>query len=114
MGIVNTTVVHGGRLVTTPSLARYVPLAVVNTPVHTPTVVLTDGSSSSTPENVKSMDMSIYRILSMQSDMKTLVRPTVLKNEFDQFIQYAEELTAGNLSDSNFLNLNQYLGSLGV
>lgn len=77
-------------------------------------VVQTEGSSSSGYENAKAIDSSIYRILSMQSDMKTLTTPIVIKSEFDRFLQEAIALTNGEPVAVGFDFINKYLGSLGV
>ena len=84
-------------------------------PVHVPASrVCTDGSSSSGYEETGSFDRTIYRVLSMQDDMKTLVEPIRARNEFDLFIQYAEAKTDGTLSDTNFDSLDEFLGNIGV
>lgn len=81
--------------------------------IHVPTLVCTDGSSSSTWEDDKSMDMSIYRQFSKQDDMKTLVYPDRVRTEFDLFLQYAEAKTLGSV-DAAYDVIDGYLGSVGV
>lgn len=76
--------------------------------------VCTDGSSSSTFEDVGSFDRTIYRVFSMQDDMKILNEPVRTRNEFDLFVTYAVGKTNGTLSDTNFDSLNDYLGTIGV
>lgn len=80
---------------------------------HQPAKVCTDGSSSSPYEETLSFDKSIYRVFSMQDDMKTLVYPVRVKSEFDLFLQYAEAKTLGQV-DANFDILDAYLGTIGV
>ena len=75
--------------------------------------VCTDGSSSSNYEETGSFDRSIYRIFSMQDDMKTLVYPDRVRSEFDLFLQYAQAKTLGAV-DVSFNSLDTYLGSIGV
>lgn len=76
--------------------------------------VCTDGSSSSNYEETGSFDRSIYRVFSMQDDMKTLPAFIRAKNEFDLFIQYAEAKTAGGPANSYFDSLDLFLGTVGV
>lgn len=76
--------------------------------------VCTDGSSSSNYEETGSFDRSIYRIFSMQDDMKTLPAFVRARNEFDLFLQYAEAKTAGGPANANFDSLDLFLGSIGV
>jgi len=76
--------------------------------------VCTDGSSSSNYEETGSFDRSIYRIFSMQDDMKTLPAFVRARNEFDLFIQYAEAKTAGGPANTSFDSLDLFLGSIGV
>lgn len=88
---------------------------IVETPViHVPAGrVCTDGGSSSNYEETGSFDMSIYRVFSMQDDMKTLVYPRKVKNEFDLFLQYAEAKTLGAVNAS-YDALDEYLGTIGI
>ena len=60
-------------------------------PIHNPNKVHTDGSSSSPVEEIKSFDMTIYRVLSSWGNMKILEYPERVQNEFDIFIQKAED-----------------------
>lgn len=85
-----------------------------STVVHVPAGrVCTDGGSSSNYEETGSFDMSIYRVFSMQDDMKTLVYPRKVKNEFDLFLQYAEAKTLGAVNAS-YDALDEYLGTIGI
>ena len=94
-------------------------LPVVNTFIEPQTIpsvggrVCTDGSSSSGVTDLRSFDRTLYRVFSMQDDMKVLTYPARVRSEFDLFLQYAEAKTAGEV-DSNFNMLDEYLGSLGV
>lgn len=82
--------------------------------VHVPAGrVCTDSSSSSNYEKTGSVDSSIYRILSKQSNMKTLEYPTRIRSEFDIFLQYAEAKTLGEVNE-DFDSLDEYLGSVGI
>lgn len=83
------------------------------TPV-TYTRVCTDGTSSSGVTDNKSLDRTLYRVFSMQDDMKTLTAPVRIRNEFELFLQYAEKVTDSEVYDSRFDQLDEYLGSLGV
>jgi hypothetical protein len=83
-------------------------------PQVTGTRVCTDGSSSSGITDGKSFDKTIYRVLSMQDDMKTLEAPERVKSEFDIFIKYAQSKTAGVVYDSRFDQLDAYLGTIGI
>lgn len=83
-------------------------------PIPVFTRVCTDGSSSSDITDSKSFDKTLYRVLSMQDDMKTLQEPMRARNEFDLFIQYAEAKTDGAGYDSRFDQLDAYLGTIGV
>jgi len=76
--------------------------------------VCTDGSSSSSITDSVSIDKTVYRVLSMQDDMKVLQEPVRVRNEFDLFIEYAEKKTAGNVYDSGFDQLDAHLGTIGV
>lgn len=76
--------------------------------------VCTDGSSSSNYEETGSFDKSLYRIFSMQDDMKTLPALGRVRNEFDLYIQYAEAKTAGGPADAYFDSLDLFLGSVGL
>jgi hypothetical protein len=89
-------------------------LIVETIPVHVPASrVCTDGSSSSNYEETGSFDMSIYRILSMQNDMKTIEYPIKVCNEFDLYLQYAEDNYDG-IVNVNFDSLDEYLGTIGI
>lgn len=76
--------------------------------------VCTDGSTSSGIEDSKSFDKTLYRVFSMQDDMKTLQEPVRTRNEFELFLQYAIAKTDGQPYDSRFNQLDEYLGSIGV
>lgn len=81
---------------------------------HTPgSRVCTEGSSSSKWEDNGSFDKTIYRRFSMQDDMKTLVYPSRVRDEFDLFLQYAEAKTLGAVSE-DFDLLDAHLGLVGV
>lgn len=98
-------------------MERFMGLITETTPVyilHTQNRICTDGSTSSGYEDIHSFDKTIYRLLSMQSDMKTVQLPTVIKDEWDRFLDTATKKTAGNAYDINFEHMNEYLGSLGV
>lgn len=79
-------------------------------PVHNPNKVHTDGSSSSPVEEVKSFDMTIYRVLSSWDNMRVLEYPERIQNEFDIFLKKAEEHQAG-IVDPDFVAMNEYLGT---
>lgn len=89
---------------------------VVNAPIApvTFTRVCTDGSSSSTGKDTGSFDKSLYRMFSMQDDMKTLNTPARTRSEFDLYLEYAIKKTNSDPYDSSFDNLDSYLGSLGL
>ena len=76
--------------------------------------VCTSGGTSSKYESRKSFDKTIYRVLSMQSDMKTIVYPDRVMNEFDSFIEQAALKTAGLEYNTAFDSLDEYLGTIGV
>lgn len=103
---------------------------------HTPTCkVKTQGSSSSKFELDRTFDVTLYDVLNMQDQLKTLEYNGIAKNEFEIFLDYAEKLTAqyvekdpyetfleymGRLRSvhpvdtSGFSSLNSFIGSLGV
>ena len=81
---------------------------------HSATRVCTDGSSSSDYTSGNSFDKSIYRLLSMQDDMKTLMYPDRVKSEFDSFIEQATLKDAGLVYNTAFDSLDEYLGTIGV
>jgi len=85
-----------------------------NIAVHVATEVCTEGSCSSGYENVKSFDKTIYRILSMESDMKTLKVPTTLNSEWERFLDTAIKKASSQPYDINFDNMDTYLGTIGV
>ena len=85
-----------------------------NIPVHSQEIVCTEGSGSSLWNETGSLDMSIYRIFSMQDDMKTISYPDRIKNEFDLFIQYGDKKTKGELVTSEFNEFDAFLGKIGV
>lgn len=88
---------------------------VVDTPihVHVPTMVCTDGSSSSPYEEAKSFDKTIYRVFSQRHEMETITLPMIVRSEFDQFFMSCHNKTNGSV-DPLFDVLDAYLGSLGV
>jgi hypothetical protein len=81
---------------------------------HTQLRVATDGSSSSNAEDSISFDKSIYRILSMQDDMKTLQAPIRVRSEFDRFLDDAIKKTNGIAYNVAFDSMDSYLGTIGV
>lgn len=88
-------------------------LIVTTTHIHVPSSrVLTDGSSSSTVEDTGSFDKTIYRLFSMQDDMKTLVYPDRVKNEFDLYLQYAEAKTLGTVDAVDHTQSHRYYEAL--
>lgn len=99
------------------STATVISTAVMDTTISDHTAngrVCTDGSSSSMPEDDGSFDKSIYRVFSMQDDMKTLAYNGRPRNEFEQFLEDAENKTAGLGYNTTFDSLDIYLGSIGV
>jgi hypothetical protein len=82
--------------------------------IHTQLRVATDGSSSSNAEDSLSFDKSIYRILSMQDDMKTLQPPIRIRSEFDRFLDDAIKKTNGIVYNTAFDAMDSYLGTIGV
>jgi len=89
-------------------------IVVSSIPVHTATVVCTEGSSSSGYEDAKSFDKTIYRILNMESDMTTLKAPTTINSEWERFLDTAIKKTALQPYDTNFDTMDTYLGTIGV
>ena len=82
---------------------------------HTPgSRVCTEGSSSSNYEEGQSFDKTIYRIFSMQDDMKTYSFNGRVRNEFEQFISDAISKTEMLGYNTAFDSLDEYLGTLGV
>lgn len=77
-------------------------------------IVFTENSSSDVFNKPSVVDASIYRILSMQNDMKTYTIGGKLNNEFSLFMSMGNKLTAGTLNNTSFVAFNNYLGSLGV
>lgn len=76
--------------------------------------VCTDGSSSSRDEEVESFDKTLYRLLSMQDDMKTVIKPSRARNEFELFLLEASNKTDNLEYNSAFDSLDEYLGNIGV
>lgn len=76
--------------------------------------IFTDNSSSDLYTEHNVFDNSIYRILSMQNNMKTYMLHNKPRNEFDVFLVEGEKLTSSGIASSNFIALNEYLGSLGI
>ena len=91
-------------------------MGIVDTTIttHSSVRVCTDGGTSSKYESSKSFDKTIYRILSMQSDMKTIEYPGRVMNEFDSFIEQATLKTNGLGYNTAFDSLDEYLGTIGV
>lgn len=102
-------------------------LVIIDVPVYTGSTVVvpvpdyipvyricTDGSSSSRDEEVGSIDKTLYRILSMQDDMKTVVKPIRARNEFELFLLEASNKTDSLEYNSAFDSLDEYLGNVGV
>lgn len=91
-------------------------MGLITTPttLHTPKHVCTDGSSSSSWEDILSFDKSIYRVFSMQDDMKTLHIPPRIKTEFDRFLDESIKKTNNVGYNTAFDSLNEYLGTIGV
>jgi len=82
--------------------------------VHTATRICND-SGSTIPYNIQTaFDKSIYHILSMQNDMKTVAAKSRVTNEWDKFLVECEKLHAGETVSDDFLALNEYLGNIGV
>ena len=75
--------------------------------------ICTQGSSSSAYSRHFSFDKTIYNVLSMRDDMKTITYPDGINNEFDLFLQYAEAKTNGAV-DTDFDLFAEYLGSIGI
>lgn len=114
MGLVAETAPRtASNVVTTTYTKVGLPTTIMYTP-HTQNMVCTEGISSSGYGDVHSFDKTVYRMLSMQSDMQTIQLPTVLKDEWDRFLDTATKKTAGTAYDANFEYMNEYLGSLGV
>lgn len=114
MGLITKVVPVGGTL-DTAAIAVGGTLVTGNTvaPVTQP-YTLTRNSSSDLYSDMNAFDDSIYRILSMQDDMKTIAIQGKVSSEFELFLQYGERLTAGETMSQEFVAFNTYLGSLGV
>lgn len=114
MGLVVSTIPAGGTLVSTTVSkgGTYIPVTPTGG-VHTG-YKFTGNTSSDLFTLEDTFDTSIYRILSMQDDMKTIAIQGVVSSEFELYLKYAEDLTAGNPVSVGFIALNNYLGSLGV
>ncbi len=82
--------------------------------IHIPNKVCTEGSSSSNYEKDLSIDSSIYDILSMQSDMKTVQLSDRVRNEWDLFLYTGSKKHNDEVYTLAFNILDEYLGSLGV
>lgn len=85
-----------------------------NVPVAQFTKVCTGGSSSSDINDELSIDKTLYTVLSMQDDMKTITVPTRVRNEFEQFLKYGEDKQAGREYPIEFDQLDEYIGALGT
>ena len=94
------------------TLPLHAGVVVEEIPLHTQSVVATDGSSSSFMEKDVVMDSTHYRRFSSQDDMKTWAMPSRVRNEFELFMDYAVKLTSGEITEVN--HADNYLGSLGV
>lgn len=103
MGLVASVLLPTANVAVVGAVATHIPLQ----------RVCTDGSSSSSFEDIGSFDKTIYRLLSMQDDMKTLQIPVRIKNEFELFLQYAEAKTLGAI-DPWFDSLDAFLGQIGI
>lgn len=95
-----------------PAGGVYVPKAAI-APANVQ-YVFTNNASSDLFTDVNAFDTSIYRILSMQDDMKTVAIQGQVNSEFELFLKYAEEKTLGTNVGAGFDALDSYLGSLGV
>ena len=113
MGIVSDEVYTINTNVVTETISQNTSIVTEEIPQHKQTIVCTEGSGSSLWNETGSMDMSIYRIFSMQDDMKVLTEPVRTRNEFDLFLQYAEAKTLGAV-DTKYDSLDEYLGTIGV
>lgn len=76
--------------------------------------ICTESSSSSSFENEKVIDSTIYRVLSVRSNMATLSYPDRVRTEFDRFIEAASAKTAGTSYNPAFDSLDEYMGTIGV
>ena len=114
MGLIVENIPAGGVYVpvNVPVSGVHIPIASV-TPANVP-YVLTNNTSSELFTNENAFDTSIYRILSMQDDMKTVAIQGQVNSEFELFLKYAEEKTLGSNVGAGFDALDSYLGSLGV
>lgn len=96
--------------------------AISNTNIYIPNIhtghqqeyVCSDGSSSNLFDTSKSIDGTIYNMLSRQDEMKTLQYPNRVKSEFDLYIEYAELKTSNGIIPDWFNDFDIYLGSIGV
>lgn len=103
-----------GLIIGSNNVITIAPVTTVYPHVTTQKRVCTDSTSSSGNQDSNSFDHTLYRVLSMQDDMKTLQYPSRVRNEFELFIEYATKKTNGEMYDSRFDQLDAYLGSLGV
>ena len=103
-----------GLIIGSNNIITVTPVTIVYPHVTIQGRVCTDGSSSSGNQDSSSFDRTLYRVFSMQDDMKTLQYPSRVRNEFELFIEYATKKTNGEMYDSRFDQLDAYLGSLGV
>lgn len=115
MGLIVTTIPSGGVYVdtTVSKGGTYIENNYV-VPIATIERVFSNNTSSDVFSDVNSFDTSIYRILSMQDDMKTYTIKGLISDEFELFMQYAEDMTKGLSVTDGFIAMNEYLGSLGV
>lgn len=114
MGLVEKVIpiVSNATVVTTAIVTNaYVPSNSIAVVVQTG-YKFTSNTSSDLFSDVDAFDTSIYRILSMQDDMKTVAIRGVVSDEFEMFLKYAEDLTSGKSVSEGFVSINTYLGSL--
>jgi membrane protease subunit (stomatin/prohibitin family) len=114
MGLVQSLVYTKAVAVPMPVYTHAIVTAIATPSRHTQLRVATDGSSSSNSEDSISFDKSIYRILSMQDDMKVLQVPTRIRSEFDRFLYDAINKTNRVAYNSSFDSLDEYIGTIGV
>ena len=103
-----------GLIIGSNNVITIIPVTAVYPHVTIQKRVCTDSTSSSGNQDSSSFDRTLYRVFSMQDDMKTLQYPSRVRNEFELFIEYATKKTNGEMYDSRFDQLDAYLGSLGV
>lgn len=114
MGLIESSIPAGGVLDTTVITTGGALIAGSTVAPAAQPYTLTRNSSSDLYSDIDSFDDSIYRILSMQDDMKTVSIQGKVSNEFELFLSYGEQLTAGHEMSPEFVAFDSYLGSLGV